>query len=285
MRRKSKISIPAKYTLVILTLLCVVVMFLSFTLNFKDNVLNTVAGYVFVPMQQGINSVGRWVTDKADNLKTLQTVLKENGELKAQVDQLNTELSTMKLEQYDEDELQQLVEIGKKYSDYNKLAASVIAIDGGNWFSTFTINKGKKDGVEKEMNVIASGGLVGIVIDVGTNWAKVRTIIDDTSNVSCITLSTSDRFIVSGNLQSMNNDGVIQFSNLNNKDDKIKAGEQIVTSHISDKYLSGFLVGTIRTIEKDSNNLTCSGTIVPAVDFEHLKYVWIVLEKKEQLEK
>ena len=55
----------------------------------------------------------------------------------------------------------------------------------------------------------------------------------------------------------------------------------MVTSHISDKYLQGILIGYINTLEVDSNNLTKSGTLTPAVDFEHISEVLVVLDKKE----
>ena len=57
-----------------------------------------------------------------------------------------------------------------------------------NWFSTFTIDKGSKDGIAADMNVMAGSGLVGIVTEVGPTWAKVRSIIDDSSNVSAMVL-------------------------------------------------------------------------------------------------
>ena len=69
MKRKPKIVLPAKYILLILTVVCVTAMITSFTLNISGGPLNAVAGYVFVPMQRGINTVGAWITEKADNLK------------------------------------------------------------------------------------------------------------------------------------------------------------------------------------------------------------------------
>lgn len=267
--------------LLILTCVCIAVLFISFTLNLSGGPLNTVAGYVFVPMQKGINTVGTWFSDKAENLKSLQEVLKENEELKAQVDQLTNDLNTIKLEQYELDNLRELWELDKKYPSYEKVGARVISKDGSNWFSTFLIDKGSNDGIEKDMNVIAGSGLVGIVIDVGPNFAKVRSIIDDVSNVSGSTLTTTDYCIVNGNLQTMNESQVIEFSGLKNSDDTIEIGEQVVTSNVSDKYLQGILIGYIQTIERDANNLTCSGTITPAVDFEHLEEVLVILEKKQ----
>lgn len=281
MRRKStKHSIPTKYTLLILTCVCVIVMFVSFTLNLSGGPLNTVAGYVFVPMQKGINSIGTWFVSRADDLKSLRDVMQENRELQEQVDQLTQELNTIKLEQYELDNLRELMDLDQKYPSYEKVAARVIGVDGGNWFNIFLIDKGTRDGIEKDMNVIAGSGLVGIVIDTGPNYAKVRSIIDDASNVSGMALSTADRCIINGNLASMNENQVIEFSDLKCDDDTVATGEQIVTSHISDKYLEGILIGYVSTIERDSNNLTYSGTITPAVDFQHLQEVLVILDKK-----
>ena len=281
MKRRTKRSIPTKYTLLAVTVLCVLVMFASFTLNLSGGPLNTVAGYVFVPMQNGINQVATWVINRADDVVSLQNVQQKNKELQAKVDELTQELNTIKLEQYELDNLRELMELDQKYPSYEKVAARVIGNDGGNWFSTFLIDKGEKDGIEKDMNVIAGSGLVGIVIDTGPNYAKVRSIIDDASNVSGMALSTSDRCIVNGNLVSMNEQRVIGFTDLICDEDTVKTGEQIVTSHISDKYLEGILIGYVNTIERNSNNLTYSGTIIPAVDFQHLQEVLVIKDKKK----
>ena len=281
MKRRTRRSIPTKYTLLTVTVLCVLVMFVSFTMNLSGGPLNTVAGFIFVPMQNGINKVGTWIVSRADDLASLRNVQQKNKELQARVDKLTQELSTIKLEQYELDNLRELMELDQKYPSYEKVAARVIGNDGGNWFSTFLIDKGEKDGIEKDMNVIAGSGLVGIVIDTGPNYAKVRSIIDDASNVSGMALSTADRCIVTGNLVSMNDEQVIGFTDLKCEDEAVKAGEQLVTSHISDKYLEGILIGYVSTIERNANNLTYSGTVTPAVDFQHLQEVLVILDKKE----
>lgn len=281
MRRKSKFTIPTKYILIALTVLCVGTMYVSFTMNLSGGPLNSVAGTVFGPMQKGINSIGTWMTGKADNLKKLSDVMNENKELQSQVDELTSELNTIKLEQSELDNLRQLLDLDKKYPDYKKVAANVIGKDTGNWFSTFLIDKGSKDGIEKDMNVIAGSGLVGIVIDVGPHYAKVRSIIDDISSVSGQVLSTSDNCFVNGNLQLMTEDQTIELKSLNDADNQVKTGDQIVTSNVSSKYLQGILIGYIDKIGMDSNNLTKSGTVTPAVDFEHLQEVLVILDKKE----
>ena len=261
MKRKPKIVLPAKYILLILTVVCVAAMITSFTLNISGGPLNAVAGYVFVPMQRGINTVGAWITEKADNLKNLSDVMAENDALKKQVDELTSELNTNNLEQYELENLRELLALDQKYPSYEKVAANVIGKSSGNWFSYFTIDKGIDDGIEVDMNVIAGSGLVGIVTDVGPNYAKVTSIINDTAQVSGMVTTTSDNLIVNGSLQNMNENMVIEFSNLNDSDNKVAVGDPVVTSYISDKYQQGILIGYISSLSTDSNNLTKSGTI------------------------
>lgn len=284
MKRKSKFVLPPKYILMIMTGICIIAMLISFTLNISGGPLNTVAGYVFIPMQRGINTVGSFITEKADNLKNLSDVMAENEELKKQVDELTVELNTINLEQYELENLRELFELDQKYPSYDKVAANVIGRNSSNWFSNFTIDKGSNDGIEVDMNVIAGSGLVGIITDVGPNYAQVTSIIGDTSKVSGMVTTTSDNLIVKGSLQNMNENRVIEFSALNDNDDEVQVGDPIVTSYISDKYQQGILIGYINSLEMDSNNLTKSGTITPAVDFEHIEEVLVILDKKQTTE-
>ena len=142
------------------------------------------------------------------------------------------------------------------------------------------VNKGSNDGIETDMNVIAGTGLVGRVTEVGPDWAKVLSIIADNSNVSATLLSTEEHLIISGDLESYSQ-GSIRFSQLIDRDSAVIEGDKIVTSNISDKYLPGILIGYIKSIDVDSNNLTKSGEVTPAVDFGRLDEVLIILDKKQ----
>lgn len=284
MKRKSKFVLPPKYILALLTGACVISILVSFTFNISGGPLHAAAGYLFTPMQNGINTVGTWITETTDNFKKLDEVMAENEALQQQVDELTVELNAVNLEQYELQNLRELLELDQKYPSYEKVAANVIGKDSSNWFSAFTINKGTDDGLEVDMNVIAGSGLVGIITEVGPNYATVTSIITDTTKVSGMVTTTSDNLIVNGSLQNMNENMVIEFSNLNDKDDEVQIGNPVVTSYISDKYQQGILIGYISSIETDSNNLTKSGTITPAVDFEHVEEVLVILDKKQQVE-
>lgn len=275
-----KKSLPTKYVLIILTTVCIISFFVSLVANVKGGPLNTVAGYIFVPMQKGVNSTGNFFLEKTNEFKKLSEVLEENEQLKKQNDELIQQLNINKLDQYQLDNLRELLELSEKYPAYEKVAASVIASDGGNWFSTFTIDKGTNSGISVGMNVMAGSGLVGIVTDVGKNWAKVRSIINDSNRVSAMVSTTGDNFIVYGSLQMMNSENCITFSGLKDDDNEVKVNDPVVTSYISDEYQQGILIGYIDSIEDNSNHLTKSGRIRPVVDFEHLQEVLVIKELK-----
>lgn len=282
-RRGEKFTLPSKYLLFILTFLCVALIMITFSTNIFTASLNSFFGTIIVPMQKGITSVGTWMTVAADKVQTVESLMAENEALKKQVDDLTTQNTNLEQDKYELTELQKLYELDSQYEGYEKVAARIIAKDAGNWYHSFVIDKGSDDGLTVDMNIIAGSGLVGRIIDLGPDWAKVQSIIADNSAVSGTVLASQDNLIVSGDLELYNN-GVISFSKLIDDADKVNVGDKIVTSNISDKYLPGILIGYISTIEDDSNNLTKSGTLTTAVDFEHLSEVLVILQTKQQVE-
>ena len=282
MKKKNQTSAANRYLLLGLSLFCILMMVLS---SFSDKVsgpFKVFANYTVIPLQQGINQIGGWLGDMSDNFETLQQLRTENEKLQEQIGTLTTENSNLQEERYELERLRELYQLDQNYSDYEKTAAHVIGKDSGNWFSTFTIDKGSDDGIAVDMNVMAGSGLVGIVVDVGPSWAKVRSIIDDSSNVSGMVLSTSDRCIVSGDL-SLIDEGQIRFEQMENNENQVSVGDQIVTSYISDKYLQGILIGYVSEVTVDSNNLTRSGYITPAVNFKDLQEVLVITTTKAEL--
>lgn len=281
MKIKNQSSLPSKYWLLILAAICVLLLGVE---RFTDGggPLRFIANYTVVPMQKGISYVGMWMSDFSSNLETMREMRKENKELQEKVDELTIDNTRLRQEQYELERLRELYKLDENYSDYKKIGAHVIANNGSNWFSDFTIDKGSKDGVKVNCNVLAGSGLVGIVTEVGPDYARVRSIIDDSSNVSGMILSTSDTCMVRGDL-TLASDGRIRFEKLANNDNEIEVGEQVVTSHVSSRFLQGLFIGYISEIEVDSNNLTCSGYITPAVDFSKIQEVLVITTTKEEM--
>ena len=283
MKAKKQSSLPGKYWLLILAVICVILMGIEQITDGRGP-LKWIANYTVIPMQKGISYVGRYMSDLSDNFATLEDMKKENKELQSKVDELTIDNTRLRQEQYELERLRELYKLDENYSDYDKIGAHVIANNGSNWFSDFTIDKGSNDGVKVDSNVLAGSGLVGIVTEVGPDYARVRSIIDDSSNVSGMILSTSDTCVVRRDLELVA-DGRLRFEKLANNDNKIEVGEQVVTSHVSNRFLQGLFIGYISEIEVDSNNLTRSGYITPAVDFSKLQEVLVITTTKPELTK
>ena len=273
---------PSKYLLFILTVLCTVMMLVTFGTDVFNRPLNVVVGYVIVPFQQGIEKVGGWLSNRSEELVQIRTLLDENARLKEELAALIEENTLLQQDKYELNKLRELFELDGQYAEYNKVGARIIGRDSGNWYSSFLIDKGEDDGLEVDMNVIAQGGLVGRITSVGPGWARVTSIISDNVHVSAMTLSTEDNMTVTGDLRLMA-EGCITFSQLVDGQDSVREGDKVVTSNISDKYLPNILIGYIRTISKDANNLTKSGHITPAVDFEHLEEVLVIMQLKQTI--
>lgn len=282
-RKRDRFSIPSKYLLLILTCICVALMAVTFFTDYSASPLNKLVGYVIIPFQDGVSRIGTWMSVRVDELGELRIVLQENQELKKQIDELTVQNTQLQQDKYELNNLRELYKLDEQYSGYEKVGARIIGRDSGNWFHAFIIDKGTDDGLTIDMNVIAGGGLVGRIVDIGSNWAKVNAIINDDSNVAGMVLASSDILMVKGSLQLME-EGVIGFGQLIDSQDSVEIGDKIVTSSISDKYLPSILIGYVSEITQDSNNLTKSGKVTPAVDFEHLEEVLVILKTKQQIE-
>jgi rod shape-determining protein MreC len=270
---------PGRYILLIITILCIALMLLAFFTDAVSGPLSYVANYTIVPVERGLNAIGKDFTEKVDEIRSLKNVAAENEALKKQVEELTLQKNQLIADRYELQELRDLYGLEDRFGEYDKIGARVIGKDPGNWFSVFLIDKGTRDGIEENMNVIAGDGLVGIVTEVGPDYSTVRSVIDDASNVSSMVLSTSDTVMVSGDLKLMDS-GEIRFSQLSNQDSAAAVGDEIVTSNISNKFLPEITVGYISSIEMDANNLTMSGTLTPAVDFKHLDTVMVIRNLK-----
>ena len=269
----------SKYLLIGLTVICILLIGIT---SIKDGVLEplrTGVGYVLVPLQTGVNAVGRGIYNGIRDYTQLKDALEENESLKEEVARLTEENNRLQANQFELARLRDLYELDQEYMNYEKIGARIIAKDSGDWFQVFRINKGSADGVEVDDNVIAGGGLVGIVTDVGANYATVRSIIDDSSRVSAMALQSGDNCIVAGDL-TLFEEGRLRITNITTDGD-VKNGDPIVTSNISSKFLPGILIGYAADITVDSERLTKSGYLIPVADFDNLQEVLIITDTKE----
>lgn len=279
MRKKTKITIDPKYILIIIVLACAALMLISFKFQDKMEPVRAIAGNLVTPMQNGINKVGVKIAEQLEYVTTVKKLVKENNDLKAQLEDVSAENRLLQQDKYELENLRKLYDLDEQYAGYPKVSARVISSDNDNWYNTFIIDKGSNDGLAVNMNVMAGDGLVGIIIEVNKSYSRVRSIIDDSSNVAGTFLKTSDHCMVSGNLELINS-GLIEITGINGSAD-IKDGYAVVTSQISNKFLPGILIGYAKDLKKDSSNITQTGYLTPAVDFSKLDMVLVITQLKD----
>lgn len=280
MDKKPQLHMSQKFILSALTVVCFALIAVSFFTDKLTAPVQNVLSYVITPLQKGINGMGLWLTDRADYFATIDELRQQNEELKAELDNVKEKNLVLVQDQIELNNLRELYALDNKIPGYDKVAARVIGKGSGNWFSTFTIDKGSRDGILVDMNVICGNGLVGIVTDVTDNTATVRSIIDGNSNVTGMLVTSSDTCNVRGDLELMDS-GYIHLEYMQ-KDVDVSDGDMIVTSNISDKYIQGILIGYVKNITEDANSLTQSGYLVPAVDFERLTEVLVIMQLKKK---
>ena len=268
----------SKYIFIVLTVLCVMMIVLS---SVKDGLMNPIRntiGYVLVPLQSGVNRVGYGLYEELADHRSLKAVQEENKRLNEQIDLLTEENNRLAQNEGELNRLRDLYALDQDYLQYEKVAARVIAKDSENWFQVFRIDKGSQDGIRVDQNVMANGGLVGIVTDVGLNYATVRSIIDDESRVSAMCLQSSNTCIVAGDL-TLYQQGRLRITDMQ-KDATIQDGDRIVTSNISSKFMPGILVGYAVDIQDDEKKLMKTGYLIPAADFDDLTEVLVLKDVK-----
>ena len=268
-----------QYILAGLTVFCILLIGITAVNDEWLAPLRTGVGYVLIPIQSGVNKVGVSIYQELSDYGQLKGALEENRKLQEEIDRLTEENNRLMSEQFELRRLRELYDLDQEYMQYEKTAARVIANDSGDWFQVFRVNKGSADGIQVGNNVLAGGGLAGIVTDVGAHYATVRSIIDDSSRVSAMALQSTDTCIVAGDL-TLYKDGRLRITGIRQGGD-IKEGDRIVTSNISSRFLPGILVGYAVDISIDSNQLTSSGYLVPAVQFSNLQEVLIITDVKE----
>lgn len=268
----------SKYIFIVLTVLCVMMIVLS---SVKDGLMNPIRntiGYVLVPLQSGVNRVGYGLYEELQDHRNLKAVQEENKRLNEQIDLLTEENNRLAQNEGELSRLRDLYALDQDYLQYEKVAARVIAKDSENWFQVFRIDKGSQDGIRVDQNVMANGGLVGIVTDVGLNYATVRSIIDDESRVSAMCLQSSSTCIVAGDL-TLYQQGRLRITDMQ-KNATIQDGDRIVTSNISSKFMPGILVGYAVDIQDDEKKLMKTGYLIPAADFDDLTEVLVLKDVK-----
>jgi rod shape-determining protein MreC len=231
------------------------------------------------PLQEAVSKVTDPIGDFFSTLIHLPSIRRENEELKEQVAEYQQQISTVQADQTRLADVESLLDLDESFGPRVETeAAQVIASGVSNFEWTVTIDKGSSDGIEVDMPVVASAGLVGHVVRVSPSAAVVQLIIDPDSAVA-------GKLDVSGEtgLLEGEGEGDLRMS-LVDADTVVQADEHVVTAgyrllegEAQSLYPPNVLIGTVSRVLSEDNALEKYVTIRPAVDFSTLNLVLVVV--------
>ena len=261
MERNSKSGVIGVIITIIILVLLVV-----FTNRNTENIstIENFANVVIVPIQNGLTYLKNKINNNDKFFENVNELKTENEELKQKNSELEQSLRELEIIKAENTTLKEQMNLKEKYGEYNTVSGYVINRDISNYTGMVVINVGSDDGVQPNMTVIADKGLVGNVVSVTSNTAKVQTIVDPASSVSCIISTSKDAFITKG---SINNSGREIRATYIPTDAVLVQDTSIETSGLGGIYPKGIHVGTIKEVVNTKNPTDKYATIETAVDF------------------
>ena len=229
-----------------------------------------------MPIQNGLTYLKNKLAGNDEFFTDINNLKAENEELRAQNSQLEQELRELEIIKAENSTLKDYMKMTEKYSEYNTVPAYIISRDISNFTSNFVINVGSKDGINKNMTVIAEAGLVGHVISVTDHTATVQTIVDTASAVSATISTSRDGILLRGQLDLEETLKAIYIPS----EASLVQGDNVETSGMGGIYEKGIHIGTIKEIVNTKNITNRYAIIDTAVDFEKIETV-LVIKKGE----
>lgn len=281
---RNKKSIPKRVVLIIVVVL-IILLLVIFRITLKeDRKLNKVESLLkdgFTYTEKIIITPFNFIKEKITSYNKLKDVEKDNDILETSIDRIDSiEAENIELRRQ-LNALKEELNIDYSLADYEYLNATVISRNIGYWHNKITIDKGTYNGVEKDMVVINSKGLIGKVIKSSTFTSDIRLITtSDTNNKISVHISNG-----SSNLYGLINNydynsNVLELEGISNTKD-VNIGDLVYTSGLGGIFPSGILIGKVTEITTDSYDLAKIIKVSPSVDFTDINYVSILKRKSD----
>ena len=236
------------------------------------NFVQTLLGPVRDLAASATRSVERYY-NYAYNYENLQA---ENTVLQEKIASMEESIRSADTLERENERLRELLNMAEEHEDYQFLSAYIISWDATNWKSTFTVNKGTKDGLESGMCAVTEfGQVIGLITDVGENWATITTILDSTLEISASVSSTGYTGVVEGSYRT-GEEGSLRLNYLPT-DAVMKNGDQVVTTG-SMLYPKDLILGYVSDAGLDETGVNKYAVLDAAVEFGSLEQVFLITE-------
>ncbi len=268
MLKKNKVGILGIIITIIILIFIVIFSNVENNTSFFENVANKLV----MPIQNGLTYLKNKINGNDSFFTDIKNLKEENENLKAKNSQLEQSLRELENIKTENETLKEYLALNQKYGEYKTIPAYVINKDISNYSKTIVINVGTKDGIREKMTVIADKGLVGYIVSVTDSTAKVQTIIDTSSAISCIMSTNKDSIVCKGTLE---NTAELRGMYIPT-DANVIQGDSIETSGIGGIYPKGIHVGSVKNISSPKNITDRYAVIETAVDFDKLDTVLVI---------
>lgn len=271
---KKKLFTSRIKTLLIAAVTLAIVTTVIVAVSGGTTVSQTAAGNLLTPLRSGVAAIDRQALRFYNYIFSYESLEAENAALKQQLAEMEEEVRTAQELQRENQRYEQLLEIKEANKDYIFEPAYLISWDASTWRSTFTIGKGEKHGLKPGMAALSENKqMVGIITDLGDNWATVTTILDSGLEISASIASSGYTGVVQGTYQSENTQ-VLRMNYLST-DAVLKNGDHVVTTG-STMYPKGLILGKITNVSLDETGVAKYAALKASCDLDDLEQVFIL---------
>lgn len=271
---KNKLAV----TIVVLSVAFLGIIVLSIKSN--SNIISSGVGGVISPLQKIVYTVNEKVKGYFDFFINFSNVKKENEELTAKNAELENKLIEYERMKDENTRLREMFDYSQNNANYDYLGCNIIGYSGGNISNGYIIDKGTKDGVEKDMVVITPAGLVGKVTKASSSFAIVQTILNENIAVAAMVESTDETTGILQGITDSKNKNLTELSNIP-IESAIKEGDKILTSGLGEMYPKEIRIGEVISVEVDNVGIMKRAVVKPYVDFNKLEELFVVVPKEK----
>lgn len=224
----------------------------------------------------------KFVKDKIEIVNEKQDLYKKYTELKEKVEKTDLYYSQIKELQKEVAELKSELDLNATMSEYTYVNATVVSRNIGYWYNILTIDKGSKNGVQKGDAVITHNGLIGKVEGVSNFSSTVKLLTtDEITNKISVKIDSESEYQYGLFIGYDNEKNVYRVEGIE-KSDKVKEGDIVTTTGLTDYFPSGILIGKVKKVVKDEYDLNSIIEVTPSVDFKNISIVTVLNRKAKK---
>lgn len=224
---------------------------------------------LFSGLKNGLSGIGEYFTNQ-------QMLLRENELLQQQLDALREQMVDYEEIKQENEQLHDILSITRQREDLKMVAATVTFSDGGEYYYSFSINRGSRDGLSLKDAVVTTSGVVGYISELGYNYAKVTTVLSPDTNIGGCDSTSHDYGVLTGSSE-LAAQGLFKLSYLP-KDSLIAVGNIVITSGLGGVYPQGLIVGIVQRVTPDEQGVSLDAVLLPTADLSDLKEVLVITD-------